>query len=131
LISGPLATFPSRRFSHNYDVSCLLAAVSQPAVVKATVASALVLGPKGVADRKMLLTHSNFLPVRKSATAIFGLQQQINNARGSRRRAYGTVAVESDIIAFGSAQRGKILPVTVDAKSQREPRPGEAQVKSQ
>ena len=93
-------------FEHGYDVSGLLAAVSHPVVVKATVKSAQIVGPEGAADRKMLLPHSNFLPVRKGAAAVFRLQQQINTQEGSNREPTSLPLFESDVIAFNAAQRG-------------------------
>jgi hypothetical protein len=81
----------------------------QPTVVKATVKSALLVGPERMVDRKMLLTHSNFLTVRKGATGTFYLRQQINNANEDRDGEPTSLPpFESDIIAFSSAQRGKI-----------------------
>jgi hypothetical protein len=108
-------------YEHNYDVSGLLAAVNQPEMVSVTVKSALVVGPEGMADRKMLLTHSNFLPVRKGTTAIFDLRQQVNNAHEDRDGEPTSLPrFESDIIAFSSAQWGKTLPTAVNPESRGE-----------
>jgi hypothetical protein len=112
-----LAEVTGQAFEHNSDVSKLLAAVSQPRVVKATIDSAIrYLGPDGVKDRQMLHSHSNFLPVPKSASTIFRFQQQINNARESDGDEPTSLpSFSNDIIAFNAAQRGKLLPPTLDA----------------
>jgi hypothetical protein len=90
-------------FEHQHDVSALLAALSHPAVVKATVKSALVVGPKGAADRRMLLRHANFLPVRNGTSAIFDLRQQINNAHeADAEEPTSLPSFSSDIIAFNA-----------------------------
>jgi hypothetical protein len=107
-----LGEVTNQAFEHNADVSKLMAAVWQPRVVKATIDSALkYLGPDGVKDRQMLLAHSNFLPVPKSASTIFHLQQQINNAREADRREPTVLpSFSSDIIAI-NAQRRNLQPV--------------------
>jgi hypothetical protein len=87
-------------------------------VVKATVKSATLIGPDGVADRKMLHTHSNFIPVPKSANTIFRFQQQINNTAeaGDGEDRNTLPAFESDVVLFNNAQRGKLLPAVIEAK---------------
>jgi hypothetical protein len=47
-------------FEYNADVSKLMAAVAHPAVVQATIDSALT--PQGVQDRRMLHQHLGFVP---------------------------------------------------------------------
>jgi hypothetical protein len=80
-----LGEVTAQAFDLNTDVSGLIAAVTQPQVVKATVQSALRLGPEGVRDRQMLLAHSNFLPVPKSATNFCHQAAVQVNARTQRR----------------------------------------------
>jgi hypothetical protein len=110
----------AQAFRHNANVAKLMAAVSQPRVVKATVDSAIqFLGPDGVKDRQMLHTHSNFLPVPKSASTIFHLQQQINNNRESGRAEMTTLpSFEEDIIAFNSALRTRVLPASMEPEKE-------------
>lgn len=98
-------------FNHNADVSRLLAAVWQPRVVKATIDSAIkYAGPDGVRDRQMLHTHSNFVPVPKSASTVFKFQQQINNSTGGDDEPSGLPSFSSDIITLNAAQRATLLP---------------------
>jgi hypothetical protein len=107
-----LGQIAAQAFAHNADVSKLLAAVCQPRIVKATIESAIKNLPDGAKDRQMLLAHSNFLPVPKSATTIFRFQQQINNTRED----YEPTAMppfSADIIALNAAQRGNLVPATV------------------
>jgi hypothetical protein len=102
-----LGAVTAQAFDQNTDVSSLIAAVNQPRVVKAAVRSALCLGPAGVRDRHMLLSHSNFLPVPKSATTIFGVQQQISATHALKGgEATSLPSFSADIIAFNAAQRG-------------------------
>jgi hypothetical protein len=115
-----LGAVTAAAFTHNYDASRLLAAVNQPKLVSATIQSALVVGPEGVADRKILLTHSRFLPVPKGATTVFRLQQQINNTQQAQEGDQPTSlpSFESDIVAFNAAQRNKHLPAATDTENQ-------------
>jgi hypothetical protein len=112
-----LGEVTAQAFEHNSDVSRLIAAVNQPRVVQASIRSATRLGPDGVKDRQMLLAHSGFLPVPKSASTIFHLQQQINNAGEELTRL---PSFSEDVILFSAADRLKLLPKAVDEESQGE-----------
>jgi hypothetical protein len=109
-----LGEVTARAFDHNSDVSRLIAAVNQPRVVEATVRSAIRIGPDGTKDRQMLLAHSNFLPVPKSASTIFHMQQQINNAGEELTRL---PSFSEDVIMLTAADRGKLSPTIGDAES--------------
>jgi hypothetical protein len=116
-----LGEVTAQAFEHNSDVSRLIAAVNQPRVVGAAVRSAIRVGTAGVRDRQMLLAHSGFLPVPKSASTIFHLQQQINNTReADGEETTALPSFSADIIAINAAQRGKLFPTAVDAESQGE-----------
>ena len=70
----------------------------------------------------MLLAHSSFVPVPKSATTIFKLRQHINNARDPSLEAEPNAlpSFEEDIIPINAAQRGKLFPTAVDAERRGE-----------
>lgn len=65
-----IGTVISVIWRRNRDVGKLVAATTHAEVVKATVVSAQIPGPMGVADRKMLLESSGFLPQKKDGVNI-------------------------------------------------------------
>lgn len=101
-------------FSHNTDLSNLIAAVNQPKVVQATVDAALK--PDGVDDRKVLHQHSGFVPIPKGSSTIVKFQQLINNSREVEPgdSPNSLPPFENDVVSFNTAQRGKLLPAEVD-----------------
>ena len=101
-------------FSHNTDLSNLIAAVNQPKVVQATVDAALKAD--GADDRKILHQHSGFVPIPKGSSTIVRFQQLINNAREVEPGDSPNTLppFENDTILFNTAQRGKLLPADIE-----------------
>ncbi len=69
-------------FEQSSQASSLIAAASHPAVVQATVDSALL--PWGGSDRKVLHSHVGFTPVPKGTVIFSGNSQQTNIGPGSK-----------------------------------------------
>ena len=92
-------------YKHNYDVSRLIAAVNQPAVVEATVESALQ--PFGTDDRRILHTHAGFLPSPKAPQInVSANAQAASITQAGAISGGGMPKFETDITEVTEAIRG-------------------------
>jgi hypothetical protein len=92
-------------YKHNTDVSRLVAAINQPRVVEATIEAALQ--PFGTDDRKILHTHSGFLPTPRAAQInVNATANAAAIAQGGSANGGGMPKFETDIIDVTEAVRG-------------------------
>lgn len=119
-----LGTAAEAAFDYNTDVSKLMAAVAQPAIVQATIDSALT--PEGVQDRKLLHQHSRFLPtqhgtvVNVEAKAVAAAQStqiglpKFEDDMGEDHLAIDVLSCQIEMESLGTQLEGRPFQLEVE-----------------
>jgi hypothetical protein len=112
-------------FKRSYDIARIVAAISHPKIVDATIEAAQ--RPQGFMDRQMLHQHAGFLPLPKGQTINIDSRTQTINATAGMSAPNATskvsVTVPSGLPTFESDGIELIGAVRGDASANSVPEP--------